>query len=92
MNDHSSTLTDGAVAGLLVDTQPYLSRDDCFERIDLYVEQRLVDRSHRDAEMDTHLTGYGVCAEEARTLEELLRQDAGPNDGTDMVDLGRDLR
>jgi hypothetical protein len=86
MNDHSSTLTDDAVAALLVDTEPYLSCDDCFERIDQYVEQRLAEPSHRDCEMDTHLTGCGVCAEEARTLEDLLRQDADPSGGTDTED------
>lgn len=76
MNDNRATLTDGAVAALLVDTEPYLSCDDCFERIDQYVERRVADVSHHDVEMDTHLAGCGVCAEEARTLEELLRQDA----------------
>jgi hypothetical protein len=92
MNDHSSTLTDDAVAALLVDTEPYLSCDDCFERIDQYVEQRLANPSHHDPEMDIHLTGCGVCADEARTLEDLLRQDAGPIDGTDTVDPGKEPR
>ncbi len=77
MSDDRPTLTRSAVAALLVDTEPYLSCDDCFLRIDQYVEQRLADPAHRDPEMDTHLAGCGVCAEEARTLEELLRQDAG---------------
>jgi hypothetical protein len=76
MTDDRATLTEAAVAGLLVDTEPYLSCDDCFERIDHYVEQRLLDPSRGDLEMDTHLAGCGVCAEEARALEELLRQDA----------------
>jgi altronate dehydratase len=79
MNVDRPVLTEDAVANLLVDTEPYLSCDECFERIDRYVEQRLRDVSHHDVEdvaMETHLAGCGVCAEEARTLEELLRQDA----------------
>lgn len=77
MSRDRATLTDSAVAALVVDTEPYLSCDDCFERIDEHVERRLADASYADLEMDTHLTGCGVCAEEARTLEELLRSDAG---------------
>lgn len=76
MNHDHAILTEAAIAGLLVDTEPYLSCDDCFERIDQYAERRLTDPSHDDPEMDTHLAGCGACAEEARALEELLRQDA----------------
>jgi hypothetical protein len=75
-NDTPAVLTQAAIAGLLVDTEPYLSCDECFERIDQYVEQRVADPSHADPELDTHLAGCGACAEEARTLEDLLRQDA----------------
>ena len=77
MNREPAVLTEAAIADLLVDTEPYLSCDDCFTRIDQYVEQRLADASHRDPEMDTHLAGCGVCAEEARTLDELLREPGG---------------
>jgi len=76
MNDSPAVLTEAAIAGLLVDTEPYLSCDECFERIDQYVDRRVTDPSHADPGMDTHLAGCGACAEEARTLEDLLRQDA----------------
>lgn len=76
MNADLPVLTDKAVTDLLLDTQPYLSCNDCFERIDRYVEERLADPAHDDPEMSTHLAGCGVCAEEARTLEDLLHQDA----------------
>jgi hypothetical protein len=76
MNVGRPILTEDAVVNLLVDTEPYLSCDECFERIDRYVEQRLKDASHQDVALETHLAGCGVCAEEARTLEELLCQDA----------------
>lgn len=76
MNHTPATLSPGAVANLLVDTDPYLSCDDCFQRIDRYVEQRVADEGHHDPQMDTHLAGCGVCAEEAQTLGDLLRRDA----------------
>lgn len=69
----SSALT---ITSLLVDTEPYLSCDDCFERIDQYVEGRMADPHHDDLEMTVHLAGCGVCAEEADALEALLREDA----------------
>ena len=68
MNLEPAMLTEVAIADLLVDTEPYLSCDDCFERIDRYVEQRLADPSYGDPRMDTHLAGCGVCAEEALAL------------------------
>ena len=78
MNDHAPALTPGAIASLLTDTEPYLSCDDCFERMDHYVEQRVAGTPQDDPEMAAHLAGCGVCAEEAQALEELLRQDDRP--------------
>lgn len=66
---------DATIASLLADTEPYLSCDECFERLDQYVERRRADPHHDDLQMTTHLAGCGVCAEEAHTLEELLRED-----------------
>lgn len=51
MNDTPAVLTEAAIAGLLADTEPYLSCDECFERIDRYVEQRQRDVSHHDFAM-----------------------------------------
>lgn len=75
MTDTTRALTDATVAGLLTDTEPYLSCDDCFERMDHYVERRVAGTPEDDPEMAAHLAGCGVCAEEAQALEELLRQD-----------------
>lgn len=74
MTDTTRGLTDDTVAALLTDTEPYLSCDDCFERMDHYVEQRVAGSAQDDPEMAAHLAGCGVCAEEADALEELLRQ------------------
>lgn len=67
-------LTAETIAHLLVDTDPYLSCDDCFERLDEYVERIAVDPRDTDPLMSTHLAGCGACAEEAAALHELLAQ------------------
>jgi len=77
MSDHTQGLSAEAIARLLTDTEPYLSCDDCFKQIDRYVERRLAEPNYDDPLMEAHLTGCGACAEEARTLAELLREDAG---------------
>lgn len=76
MTDPSRHLDAGTLESLLADTDPYLSCDECFARIDEYVEQRLAHPDRLDAAMEAHLAGCGACAEEAETLSELLTQDA----------------
>ena len=77
MNDATPELSSQTIAGLLADTSPYLSCDDCFVRLDEYVERRSQDPQYDDRGMRAHLTGCGACAEEAETLLELLAHDAG---------------
>lgn len=77
MSDVTRGLSADMIASLLADTEPYLSCDDCFARIDQYVERRLADPEHDDVLMRTHLAGCGACAEEAEALRELLSHDAG---------------
>lgn len=72
MTDPHQPLTPDTIATLLTDTDPYLSCDECFARIDEYVEQTLTDPSYLDVPMDVHLAGCAVCAEEAETLTALL--------------------
>jgi hypothetical protein len=62
------------INSLLVDTDPYLSCDDCFAQIDEYVERSMSDPDHDDPAMKAHLAGCGACADEAATLRELLSQ------------------
>ena len=61
-------------ARLLADTSPYLSCDECFERIDEYAERVVADAGYRDEAMQVHLAACGVCAEEAEALLELLQR------------------
>jgi hypothetical protein len=77
MTEPTHGLSAETIASLLADTSPYLSCDDCFARIDEYVERTLDDPHHEDAAMKAHLAGCGACAEEAATLRELLSQSAG---------------
>lgn len=77
MTQPPPALTAETIRSLLVDTSPYLSCDDCFARVDEYVERTLADPRFQDAAMEAHLTGCGACAEEAETLRELLGPDAG---------------
>lgn len=72
MTDPTRGLSAEKIANLLADTSPYLSCDDCFARIDQYVERRVADPNYQDAAMKAHLEGCGACAEEAETLRELL--------------------
>ena len=61
-----------AVEALLLDTTPWLSCDDCFARMDTYVEELLREDTPRDLAMDRHLEGCAACAEEADSLVALL--------------------
>lgn len=70
----SSDLPAAAVAALLVDTTPYLSCDECFDRMDTHVEAVLADPGYRDHAMDRHLAGCAACDEEAKSLIALLSQ------------------
>jgi hypothetical protein len=76
MTEPPRDLTAATIASLLADTTPYLSCDDCFARIDQYVERRVADPHHEDLAMESHLAGCGACAEEADALLELLTDDA----------------
>lgn len=76
MNTPNRRIPAAALGGLLRETNPYLSCDECFERIDHHVESVLADPEYRDIPMQVHLAACGVCAEEAETLTELLLGEA----------------
>jgi hypothetical protein len=76
MTEPTRGLNAETITSLLADTSPYLSCDDCFARLDEYVERRIDDPGYDDPAMRAHLTGCGACAEEAETLTELLSADA----------------
>ena len=70
-------LSPQAARRLTLDTEPYLSCDDCFNLVDRYVEALLSDPDHDMRAMRTHLSGCAACAEEARSLVELVAEQDG---------------
>lgn len=75
MSEPTRGLDAETIASLLADTSPYLSCDDCFAQMDVYVERRRADPQVSDPAMEAHLGGCGACAEEVAALEELLDED-----------------
>lgn len=73
-NTDPSPLTPDAVDALLLDTQPWLSCEECFERMDSHVEA-LLRAGRTDPAMDRHLLGCPACAEEAQSLLQLLTSE-----------------
>ncbi len=72
MTSTTRRLSADTVVRLLLDTGPYLSCDDCFARMDEYVERRVLEPAYDEPRMRTHLEGCGACAEEAESLLSLL--------------------
>jgi hypothetical protein len=68
MSQAHTPISPQVARGLILDTEPYLSCDDCFNLVDTYVEALLTDPSHDQPAMRTHLAGCAACAEEARSL------------------------
>jgi hypothetical protein len=69
---------DDAVKRLLGPAEPELLCDECFEKLDEYVELELAG-AHADtriAGMRAHLEGCPACHEDYDSLRELVRQQA----------------
>ena len=62
---------------LTLDTEPWLSCDDCFRHVDEYVELVLAGAAERMPAMAVHLRGCPACVEEAETVLVLAAEDAG---------------
>lgn len=77
MKTPSRTLTEATARLLTLDTDPWLSCDDCFRLIDQYVELLAAGSSVLMPTMQAHLIGCSACLEEARTLAVLVSVDSG---------------
>lgn len=77
MSRNHPELTPAVVQQLILDTEPWLSCDDCFRLVDQYVELLLQDSDAKMPAMKAHLEGCAACAEEAQSLLELAAEDAG---------------
>ena len=76
MRHRSRTVTAQVLASLTLDTEPWLSCDDCFALMDEYVERAATDPSYVHVRMATHLAACAACAEEAESLAALLAEGA----------------
>lgn len=70
-------LTVEAARQLTMDTEPWLSCDDCFDLLDQCVEALVDSRAVPSREMRVHLAGCAACDEEARSLLLLLADENG---------------
>lgn len=77
MSELGRVVTRDVLHSLTLDTLPWLSCDDCFDRVDEYVERLLADPTYTDPAMATHLDACSACAEEAEALYELLASTGG---------------
>ena len=77
MTARPGPLAPHVVSQLIVDTDPWLSCDDCFRDVDEYAELVLAGATDRMPAMTVHLGGCPACAEEAETVVLLAAEDAG---------------
>jgi hypothetical protein len=71
------TDTDGTIKRLLGPAEPEILCDECFEKLDEYVDVELQGGSPDEAipGMRAHLDGCAACHEEYDSLRELARAD-----------------
>ena len=72
MNERRRVVTREVLARLTMDTQPWLSCDECFERMDEHVERLLREPGYTDPARVTPLGACSACAEEADSLRALI--------------------
>jgi hypothetical protein len=82
-------LTPDAVRRLTTATDPWLSCDDCFDQLDVVVEDVLARGLPMSRPFAVHLTGCSVCAEEARSLVSLVAPELGlaPTESLRLIEL-----
>lgn len=94
MSTPHTPLEPDVVTRLILDTDPWLSCDDCFRLVDTYVESLLDDAgrdlAERDA-MSAHLRGCPACLEEAATVLVLAAEDRGSDPEAALVHLERTI-
>jgi hypothetical protein len=82
MTPERRRLTPETARQLTLSAEPWLSCEDCFELMDVYVETILADPDSTDLpEMDAHLSGCAACAEETQSLLLLVADQDGLDPG-----------
>jgi hypothetical protein len=64
-----------AVDRLLIQAEPFVSCEECFDRLDGYVEQLLAG-GPTEPDLEAHLHACPACAEDVESLTALLEADA----------------
>lgn len=77
-----------AIERLTVNSDPYLSCDDCFEHIDVVIDTVLTSAAPLPEEFRTHLLACAVCRDEAESLAQLVAadHDLTPSDAVARLD------
>ena len=71
-------LTPGQTQALIVDTEPWMSCEECFEVMDRYVDALLSHAPHPEPPgLLTHLAACTACAEEVSSLLDFTDRQAG---------------
>lgn len=73
MTDHAP-LTPEAIERLTVETEPWLSCDDCFEHLDAVIDDLVRSGIPLPEPFRVHLTACAACDEEARSLAALVAE------------------
>lgn len=73
--DLPQPLTAEQAESLTAVSEPWLSCDDCFEQIDVYVDGLLADHRTLDEPLRVHLARCPACREEAESLIALAAED-----------------
>lgn len=75
MTSERAPLGPNQIEQLTVDSDPWLSCDDCFEQVDRMIEIAMQRSVSLPEPFQVHLTSCAVCHEEARSLAALIAPD-----------------
>lgn len=79
MTGDTRPISDEAARDLTLNSEPWLSCDDCFDTADVAIEQLLIHGMPLTDPFRTHLLACAVCRAEARSLLGLLALDRNLN-------------
>lgn len=71
------TIDAGAARQLTLDTEPWLSCDDCFDQVDAAVDQLVEHAAPLPEPLRAHMAGCPACHEEAQALVTLVAGETG---------------
>ena len=84
MSQHVDKGSDGLLARLLGPAGPELTCEECFAELDRYAELTVAaeDADSRVPGMRAHLEGCPACAEDFRSLRDLIAEGRGARGGS----------